>query len=83
MPRQYATALFAALPRPWQRMRCSRAKRIAAAEPDSRLRSDYGALAVIFVERTRWSAPWQQALKGWNMKESPQVLQWQEEARRD
>ncbi len=56
-------------------------KRLARQEPDRRSRSDFGALAVVFAELAGTAAVWRQALKGWNMQESPQVLEWQAEAR--
>ncbi len=56
-------------------------KRLARQEPDRRSRSDFGALALVFAELAGTAAVWRQALKGWNMQESPQVLEWQAEAR--
>ncbi len=56
-------------------------KELAALEPDSRKRSDYGALALVFAEAAGRHAAWKQALEGWNMIESQQVLEWQQEAR--
>jgi hypothetical protein len=56
-------------------------KRLAAQEPDSRSRSDFGALALVFAELAGTASLWRKALKGWNMTESPQVLEWQQEAR--
>ena len=51
-------------------------KRLAAEEPDHRLRSDYAGLAVVFAEAAgRWEL-WKEALKEWNMVESLQVLEW-------
>jgi hypothetical protein len=55
-------------------------KELAGAEPDSRRRADYGALALVFAEAANRQAIWQQALEGWNMTESKQVLEWQNEA---
>ena len=55
--------------------------RLAALEPDRRNRSDFGALALVFAELAGTAAVWRKALKGWNMRESPQVLEWQREAR--
>jgi hypothetical protein len=57
--------------------------RMASAEPNARRRSEYGALAVIFAEAAGIRALWKDALKDWNMVESQQVLEWQEEARVD
>lgn len=56
-------------------------KRLARQEPDRRSRSDFGALAVVFAELVGTAAVWRQALERWNMRESPQVLEWQAEAR--
>ena len=56
-------------------------KRLASAEPYSRWRSDYAALALVFADLADCRQQWHQALEGWNMRESQQVLEWQEEAR--
>jgi hypothetical protein len=56
-------------------------QRLAAQEPDGRSRSDFGALALVFAELAGTASAWRKALKGWNMRESPQVLEWQREAR--
>src|SRR5262245_35200076 len=56
-------------------------RRLAEQEPDRRLRSDYGALALIFAELSGRAALWKQGLEGWNTRESQQVLEWQNEAR--
>jgi hypothetical protein len=58
-------------------------KRLARQEPDRRSRSDFGALAMVFAELAGTASVWRQALKGWNMQESPQVLEWQAEASRE
>lgn len=58
-------------------------KRLAAAEPDERRRGDYGGLALVFAEAAGNLPAWREALKGWNMRQSQQVLEWQEEARRE
>jgi hypothetical protein len=55
-------------------------KDLAAAEPDSRRRSDYGGLAVVFAEAAGRHLLWKEALKGWNMVESQQVREWMTEA---
>jgi hypothetical protein len=56
-------------------------KRLAQEEPDQRRRSDYGGLALVFSELASRRPLWQQALEGWNVKTSQQVLEWQAEAR--
>jgi hypothetical protein len=54
--------------------------KIASAETDDRLRSDYGALALIFAEAANASDVWKKALEGWSMIQSKQVLEWQAQA---
>jgi hypothetical protein len=56
-------------------------KRLAEQEPDSRLRSEYAGLALVFAELADRTAPWKQVLRGWNVRQSQQVMEWQEEAR--
>jgi len=56
-------------------------KRLAKAEPDEYKRSDYGAIAQVLAEIPKRQQAWKQALKGWNMMLSKQVLEWQAEAR--
>jgi hypothetical protein len=56
-------------------------KRLAGEEPDSRFRADYGGLALVFAELADCAAAWRRALEGWNMVESLQVLEWQNQAR--
>jgi hypothetical protein len=58
-------------------------KRLAAAEPDSKRRADYGGLALVFAELTAGGLAWQQALEGWNVEQSQQVLEWQAKARKE
>jgi hypothetical protein len=57
--------------------------RLAAQEPDSRSRSDFGALALVFADLAGTGPTWRAALQGWNMRQSQQVLEWQEEARKE
>src|SRR5712692_5100354 len=52
-------------------------KALAQAEPDSRRRSDYGGLALVFAELTDGQPLWKRALEGWNVEQSQQVLEWQ------
>jgi hypothetical protein len=49
---------------------------LASQEPDSRLRGDYGGLALVFAEAARRLPVWKEALKEWNVIESQQVLEW-------
>lgn len=56
-------------------------KELASAEPDNRRRADYGGLALVFAELAGNHQEWKQGLKGWNMRQSQQVLEWQEEAK--
>jgi len=58
-------------------------KEIASSEPLSRRRADFGALAPVFAEATDCLEAWQIALKEWNVTESRQVKEWQEQARRE
>lgn len=58
-------------------------KRLATLVPDERLRADYAGIAVVFAELPGRGTIWRQALKGWNVKQSQQVLEWQQEARVD
>jgi hypothetical protein len=55
-------------------------KLVAGAEPDSRLRADYAALALIFAGLAGRKDSWKQALEGWNMLESSVVEEWKAEA---
>lgn len=55
-------------------------KNLALAEPDERRRGDYGGLALVFAERAGCWPLWHQALEGWNVEVSQQVLAWQAEA---
>ncbi|HBI46404.1 MAG TPA: hypothetical protein DDY78_26665 [Planctomycetales bacterium] len=58
-------------------------KRLAQTEPDDRRRSDYAGLALVFADLAGRRAVWKEALEGWNMKVSQQVLEWQAEARQE
>jgi hypothetical protein len=49
---------------------------LARQELDSRRRSDHGGLALVFAEAAGCRKDWKEALKGWNMVESEQVLEW-------
>ncbi len=49
---------------------------LARQEPDSRRRGDYGGLAIVFAEAAGCREVWKEALKGWNVVESQQVLEW-------
>jgi hypothetical protein len=50
--------------------------RLADPEPDRKLRADYAGLALVFAEAAGCRDVWKQALQGWNMIESQQVLEW-------
>ena len=52
---------------------------LAEAEPDAGRRGDYGGLALVFAELAGCHAAWNEALRGWNVKQSKQVLEWQAE----
>ena len=58
-------------------------KRLADRESDKQWRSDYAGLALVFADLADRLTVWQNALKGWNMKQSQVVLEWQKEARRE
>lgn len=58
-------------------------KELAGAEPDSRRRADYGGLALVFAELAGVHSIWKHELEGWNVVESPQVLEWQQQALKD
>jgi hypothetical protein len=49
---------------------------LARQEHDSRRRGDYGGLALVFAEAAKRLPVWKDTLKGWNMVESQQVLEW-------
>ncbi len=51
-------------------------KDLAGLEPDSRRRSDFGGLALVFADAAHRLPIWKEALKEWNMRESQQVLEW-------
>ena len=53
--------------------------RLAALETDARLRGDYGGLAVVLAEAAGRRDVWKQALRGWNVIQSQQVLEWMAE----
>ena len=51
-------------------------KELAGQEPNARLRSDYGGLALVFSEAAKRLPLWKEQLKEWNVIESQQVLEW-------
>src|SRR5437773_5707723 len=55
-------------------------KDLAQAELEARRRADYAGLALVFAELTDCRPAWKQALEGWNVEQSQQVLEWQAEA---
>jgi hypothetical protein len=56
-------------------------KRVADLEPDQQVRLQYAAGARVFAELPGVRMQWEQALEGWNVRESQQVLEWQAEAK--
>jgi hypothetical protein len=52
---------------------------LAGQVADSRRRSDYGGLAMVFADAAGCRKDWKEALRGWNMIESVQVLEWMAE----
>ena len=52
----------------------------ARREPDARRRADLGSLALTLAALKDWFPVWKEALKEWNMLESPYVLELQAEA---
>lgn len=57
----------------------SRWKDLASGEPDDRLRSDYGGLALVFAEAAGRLDLWTKALEGWNVQQSVVVERWRAE----
>ena len=55
--------------------------RLAALETDARRRSDYGGLAMVLAEAAGRRDVWTQALRGWNVIQSQQVLEWMAEGK--
>ena len=55
----------------------------ANRETDARRRADLGGLAMTLAALKDWFAAWKEALKEWNVIESPYVLEIQAEARRE
>jgi hypothetical protein len=55
-------------------------KRLADLEPDPRVRLEYAVDALVFAELPGVWKEWKQALEGWNVRVSQQVLEWQAEA---
>lgn len=56
-------------------------KACAGRETDARRRSDYGGLTLVFAEAGGCRDVWKSGLKEWNVTQSKQVLEWQEQAR--
>jgi hypothetical protein len=52
-------------------------KCLAQQEPEARRRADYGGLALVFAELADCRPQWKEALEGWNVEQSQQVLEWQ------
>ena len=55
-------------------------KLLANTESDAQKKSDNGALALMFSEKTGCKAIWQEQLKEWNMEESVVLKEWTKEA---
>jgi hypothetical protein len=55
-------------------------KRLADLEPDPRVRLEYAVDALMFAELPGVRMKWKQALEGWNVRVSQQVLEWRAEA---
>jgi hypothetical protein len=55
-------------------------KRLADLELDPRVRLDYAVDALLFAELSDVRGQWKQALEGWNVRVSQQVLEWKNEA---
>jgi hypothetical protein len=55
--------------------------RLASLETDDRRKGDYGGLALVFAEAAGVQPAWRQALTGWNMIQSQQVLEWMAEGK--
>jgi hypothetical protein len=58
-------------------------KRLAAEEPDSRSRSELGAVALVFAVLPGTDSVWRKAFEGWNMIECSIVNEWQDQARKE
>ena len=56
-------------------------KRLAAQEPESRSRYEFGGLALVFAVLAGMDSVWRKALQGWNMTECSIVNEWQDAAR--
>jgi hypothetical protein len=50
---------------------------LAKAEQDDRVRADYGGLVVVFAEAAGREAVWREAMKEWNMVESPFIKEFE------
>ena len=57
-------------------------KRLARMETNSRLRSQYAVLALVFAELANRLNQWKGELEGWNMRESQVVSEWRAEGRK-
>ncbi len=58
-------------------------KELASAEPNAQRRADFGGLVLVFAEAANCWDVWKLALKEWNMIESKQVKEWQDQARKE
>ncbi len=59
----------------------NRWKRLAQQEPNIQRRSDFAALSLVFAELAGCADAWKRGLEGWNMIQSKQIQEWQDEAR--
>lgn len=51
-------------------------KAVAGAEPDRRLRGQFGAIALLFARRVGRGTVWEAKLEDWNVEESTYVNEW-------
>jgi hypothetical protein len=54
-------------------------RRLAEKEKDAGRRANYGAFALVFAEAAGRLDVWKAGLEGYNMRESQQVIDWQQE----
>ena len=59
----------------------ARWRTFAESEADPRRRADWGGLALVLSDLVPWREAWQRGLEGYNVQQSPTVLEWQAQAR--